>query len=86
MLKYSPAVYNFVQRVVEKMITFDPFWHTLKEKNISVYELLEKRKFSHGTYDSIKKNRNVTLNTINQLCEILDCKVEDIIEYKYDEE
>ncbi len=68
------------------MITFDPFWHTLKEKNISVYELLEKRKFSHGTYDSIKKNRNVTLNTINQLCQILDCKVEDIIEYKNDEE
>ncbi len=78
--------YNFVQRVVEEMITFDPFWRTLKEKNISVYELLQKRNFSHGTYDSIKKNRNVTLNTINQLCQILDCKVEDIIEYKNDEE
>ncbi len=67
------------------MITFEPFWRTLKEKNISVYELLEKRKFSHGTYDSIKKNKNVTLNTIDQLCEILDCKVEDIVQYKEDE-
>lgn len=67
------------------MITFEPFWRTLKEKNISVYELLEKRKFSHGTYDSIKKNKNVTLNTIDQLCEILDCKIEDIVQYKEDE-
>lgn len=64
------------------MIVFDPLWRTLKEKDISVYELLEKHKFSHGTYDSIKHNRNVTLNTINQLCEILHCSVADIIEYK----
>lgn len=64
------------------MIVFDPLWRTLKEKDISVYELLEKHKFSHGTYDSIKHNRNVTLNTINQLCEILQCSVADIIEYK----
>lgn len=67
------------------MITFEPFWHTLKEKNITVYELLEIRKFSHGTYDSIKKNKNVTLNTIDQLCKILDCHVEDIVQYKEDE-
>ncbi len=69
------------------MITFDPFWRTLKEKNITVYELLEKHKFSHGTYDSIKKNKNVTLNTIDQLCKILHCGVSDIVEYKeYEEE
>lgn len=67
------------------MITFEPFWRTLKEKNITVYELLEKRKFSHGTYDSIKKNKNVTLNTIDQLCKMLDCRIEDIVEYKMDE-
>lgn len=68
------------------MITFEPFWNTLKEKNITVYELLEKHKFSHGTYDSIKKNKNVTLNTIDQLCKILNCNVCDIVEYKEDED
>lgn len=68
------------------MITFEPFWKTLKEKNVSTYDLFEKYKFSHGTYDSIKKNRNVTLNTIDQLCKILDCNVSDIVEYKNDEE
>lgn len=68
------------------MITFEPFWRTLREKNVSVYELLDKRGFSHGTYDSIKKNKNVTLNTINQLCRILDCNVSEIVEYRRDEE
>lgn len=75
-----------LNRVVDAMITFDPFWNTLKEKNITVYELLEKRKFSHGTYDSIKKNKNVTLNTIDQLCKILDCNVEDIIKFENKED
>ena len=71
---------------MKEVITFDPLWRTLKEKNVSVYELLEKHKFSHGTYDSIKHNRNVTLNTIDQLCKILHCDVSDIVEYKENEE
>ena len=71
--------------MVKEVITFDPLWRTLKEKNVSVYELLEKHKFSHGTYDSIKHNRNVTLNTIDQLCKILHCNVSDIVEYKENE-
>ncbi|MDE6213173.1 MAG: helix-turn-helix transcriptional regulator, partial [Lachnospiraceae bacterium] len=57
------------------MISFEPLWKTMKEKDVSVYDLLEKHKFSHGTYDSIKKNKNVTLNTIDQLCKILHCNV-----------
>lgn len=65
-------------------MSFDPLWETLKRKNISVYKLLNTYGFSHGTYDSLKHNRNVTLNTIEQLCRILECKVEDIVEYKED--
>ena len=68
------------------MISFEPLWRTMKEKDISVYKLLEVYKFSHGTYDSIKKNKNVTLNTIDQLCRILHCGVADIVEYKENEE
>lgn len=68
------------------MISFDPLWQTMKEKDVSVYKLLEIYKFSHGTYDSIKQGRNVTLNTIDQLCKILNCKVEDIVQYKNDDE
>lgn len=63
------------------MMSFEPLWKTMKSKNISTYKLLHEYGFSHGTYDSLKHNRNVTLQTIDQLCKILKCKVEDIVEY-----
>ena len=64
------------------MITFDPFWETLKKKNISQYTLLHDYGLSHGTLSSIKQNKSITLNTLNELCRILDCNVDDIIIYK----
>ncbi len=68
------------------MMSFAPLWRTMKEKEITTYKLLNVYGFSHGTYDSLKQNRNVTLHTINQLCKILHCKVEDVIEYVEDNE
>lgn len=62
-------------------MSFDPLWETMKQKNISSYKLLHEYGFSHGTYDSLKHNRNVTLQTIDQLCQILQCRVEDIVKY-----
>ena len=52
------------------MITFDPLWKTLKEKNISQYKLLNEYNFSRGTLDNLKHNRSITLTTLNQLCEM----------------
>ncbi len=78
--------YNFLRGSDAGMMSFDPLWRTMKEKDVTVYKLLEVYKFSHGTYDSIKQGRNVTLNTIEQLCKILHCRVEDIVEYREDEE
>ena len=59
------------------MMSFAPLWKTLKEKNLSTY----KYGISKGTIDNLKHNRNVTLLTVEQLCHILDCKVEDIVVY-----
>ena len=67
-------------------MSFDPLWNTMKEKNISTYKLLNVYGFSHGTYDSLKQNKNVTLQTINQLGKILECKVEDVLVYIQDKE
>lgn len=63
------------------VMSFEPLWETMKRKNISTYKLLHEFGFSHGTYDSLKHNRNVTLQTIDQLCQILHCRVEDIVKY-----
>ena len=68
------------------VISFDPLWKTMKEKNISTYKLLNVYGFSHGTYDSLKQNRNATLQTLNQLCKILQCKVEDVVVYVEDKD
>lgn len=63
------------------MMSYDPFWKTLKKKNISTYKLLNEYGLSHGTYDSLKKNKCVNTSTLDQLCKMLHCRVEDIIEY-----
>lgn len=66
------------------MIVFDPFWETLKRKNISQYDLIEHYKMSRGMLDNIKHNRSITLNTLNELCNMLDCDIFDIIKYTKD--
>lgn len=63
------------------MIVFDKLWQTMKEKNISQYKLLKEHKFSSGQLDRLRKNANVNTHTLNQLCNILNCKLEDIAEY-----
>ncbi len=63
------------------MIVFDRLWQTMKEKNISQYKLLKEYGFSSGQLDRLRKNSNVNTYTLNQLCKILDCKIEDIAEY-----
>lgn len=63
------------------MIIFNKLWVTMKEKNISQYKLLKEYGFSSGQLDRLRKNANVNTFTLNQLCKILDCKLEDIAEY-----
>ena len=63
------------------MITFEPFWETLKRKGISQYALIKKYGVSTGTLDALRKNKSITLNTLNDLCSILQCSVSDIIRY-----
>ena len=67
------------------MITFDPLWETLQRKGISQYVLIKDYGVSTGTLDSLRKNRSVTLNTVNDLCRILNCDIADIIRYTPDE-
>ena len=67
------------------MMSFEPLWETLKQKNLSTYKLINEYGISKGTIDNLKHNRNVTLLAVEQLCRILDCKVEDIVVYVKDD-
>lgn len=64
------------------MITYAPFWRTLKNKNISTYALINKYGISSATIDRMKKGNGISTMKIDDLCKILGCKVEDIIEYE----
>lgn len=64
------------------MVVFEPLWKTMQAKNVSIYSLINKYNVSRGTLDNLKHNRNVTLATVERLCEILDCRIEDVVEYR----
>lgn len=66
------------------MIIYDRLWNTMKEKNISQYKLLKTYGVSSGQLDRLRKNENVSTFTLNQLCKILKCSLEDIAEYRED--
>ncbi len=66
------------------MIVYDKLWETLKLRGISQYKLIKEFRISSGQLDRLRKNSPVSTFTLNQLCEILDCKLEDIAEYKSD--
>ncbi len=63
------------------MISYEPFWKTLKKKGVSTYALITKHGISSATIDRIKKGGGISTMKIDDLCSILDCKVEEIIEY-----
>lgn len=63
------------------MIVYDKLWQTLKERGISQYRLINEFHVSTGQLDRLRKNANVNTYTLNQLCMILGCRLEDIAEY-----
>ncbi len=63
------------------MIVFDKLWETMKKQNISQYRLIKEYHISTGQLDRLRKNANVNSYTLNQLCEILHCGLDDIAEY-----
>ncbi len=65
---------------ISSMMSYAPLFKTMKKKGITSYRL-QKMGFNRATYYSIKSGNSVSTNTIHQLCKLLNCRVEDIIEY-----
>lgn len=68
------------------MIDYSPFWNTLKNSSESTYTLTNKHHVSSSTLDKLRKNKPINTTTINDLCRILNCRIEDIAEYVPSEE
>jgi len=63
------------------IIDFSPLWETMKAKNITQYYLIQ-HGIDNKTLDSIKKNKNITLLTLEKLCDIIGCTPNDIVQFK----
>ncbi len=67
------------------MIRFDKLWEVMDRSSITQYQLINEYGISRGQLDRIKQNENITTNTLDVLCNILDCQVGDITEHIKDE-
>ncbi|MBO5248920.1 MAG: helix-turn-helix transcriptional regulator [Clostridia bacterium] len=67
------------------MISYEPFYKTIKEKGISTYKLINEFGVSRSLLDRLKHNKPISTVTLNDLCTFLRCRVEDILIYTEDE-
>lgn len=68
------------------MIIYTPFWTTLHNSSETTYTLIKNHRISSSTIDKLRKNKPLNTTTINDLCRILKCRIEEIMEYVPSEE
>ena len=68
------------------MISYSPFWLTLRESSESTYTLIKNHRISSSTIDKLRKNKPLNTTTVNDLCRILNCRIEQVMEYVPSEE
>lgn len=63
------------------MISYEPLWETMKLKGITTYSLIYKHGFSPYTITNLKRNKSITMNTLEKLCTILECTPDKVVEF-----
>lgn len=68
------------------MIKYDKLWLTMKDRGVTQYALIHDFHVSPAQITRLKRNQSVSIHTIDMFCRILNCRVEDIMEYLADDE
>ena len=63
------------------MISYEPLWKTMKKKGVTTYTLIYKHGFSAYTITNLRRNKSITMNTLEKLCMVLECTPNDIVEF-----
>ena len=63
------------------MIDYCPFWRTLENSDENWYSLTNRHHISNSTLHRLKHNKDVSTKTLNDLCRILNCQIQDIVQY-----
>ncbi len=67
------------------MISYEPLWKTMKDRNITTYTLINKCGFSSFTINNLKHNKSITMLTLEKLCQVLHCTPNDVVAFSEDE-
>lgn len=67
------------------VISYDPLWKTMAAQGATTYTLQVKGQISSSTIRRLKANESVSTNTLDALCKILNCELDDVIAYLPDE-
>ena len=65
-------------RVVNAIFDYRPLWDTMRKNGVSQYQLL-KGGIDNKTLDSLKKNKNITMVTLEKLCCLVGCTPNDVV-------
>ena len=68
------------------MISYNRLWETMEKREISQYRLIKEFGLSSGQMSRLKKNTYVSTHTLETLCRILDCRIEDVMEVSFEDE
>lgn len=63
------------------VIDYSPFWNTLKNSNETTYTLINTHHVSSAIIDKLRKNKPMNTTTLNDLCRIFNCQIQDIAQY-----
>ena len=74
-------LFSAYNEAVSPIVDYSPLWETMRRKAISQYRLIQSG-IDNKTLDSLKKNKNITMLTLEKLCRILDCTPNDIVKFK----
>lgn len=67
------------------MISYEPLWKTMKQQNVTTYTLIHKHNFSPYTITNLKRNKSITMHTLERLCKILNCQAESVVYFTDDD-
>lgn len=67
------------------MISYEPLWETMRRQGITTYALINKYGIPASTIHSLKHNHNITMYTLEKLCNVLGCSADSIVSFENDD-
>ena len=61
--------------------SYNNLWKVLEDKNMTKEDLKKATGMSSATIAKLGKNENINMNSLDKICEVLECDVEDVIEF-----